>query len=204
MLVRFSCSDDLAWRPEIEDWSACDSEGSEVNLQNPSKGGLDEEPLQYRVCPFDTCLELWPAVCSLRWQPSLIAAVRLCGLAIPVPMPGSLRAVNINTLRPGQGYQKHVDGNAVTVLIFLTTCLGGELDVFQKSGIVTLDHRAGQGVVFAGGQLPHQVRKVQRGVSRMLLFSYGDSSSSIDLELESQLYGRTSEVSHGKLVQALR
>lgn len=203
MFVRLSCKDDLDWDPRFQDWSACDSQGTEVNSQDPSKGGLDDQPLQYRVCAFDDCMALWPNVCSLQCHSRLIAAASLCGLPLPVPMPGSLRAVNINTLIPGQGYQKHVDSNAVTAIIFLTSCEGGALEIFDKSGLVSIDHRAGQGVVFAGGTVPHLVQKIKAGVSRMLLFSYGDISSITDPELELQLYGRTSKIANSQFIQEL-
>ena len=198
----FSTQAFFNWDPREIDWSCVDRVSTKVNLQDPTKGGLDDDPLQYEVCPKDVCLQLEPEFEELMLNPLLmVGAYHVSERFMKpgselVPMPGSLRAININTLRQGQKYQKHTDGNLVTVAIQLTECTGGNFEVFdpgsgnqspQRKGFA---HFPGFGLIFPGGVYPHLVRPVVTGISRMLLFSYGIKPAGIDRELEQQLYGR--------------
>ena len=201
--ITFHSKEWFNFDPQLVDWDRCDQLSTKVDLQDPTKGGLDDDPLQYEVCPKDVCLELVPELEKLMTEPLLMIGVNNCATpfvekgTILEPMPGLLRAININTLRPGQKYQKHTDGNLVTVAIQLTECRGGNFEVFEVGGYVKsrkhFPHQfvgPGFGLIFPGGIYPHLVTPVESGISRMLLFSYGVPPTGIDRELEQQLYGR--------------
>ena len=74
-------------------------------------------------------------------------------------------AVNVNTLSEGERYELHVDGNPITLLVFLNDDFrGGELVTTVDGVDVSIVPAAGWAVLLQGWCVPHRVTPVTRGL----------------------------------------
>lgn len=113
---------------------------------DPDHAGLDYIVVNGSGCK--TAPWLWDKVDAVR-----VAASAAIGVELE-RRPDEDALVNVNVLDPGKGYEKHVDQNSHTAVIFTQTLRDGALSL---NGYDVRPSYA-LGVVFEAGRIPHWVK----------------------------------------------
>ena len=100
--------------------------------------------------------------------------------------------VNVNTLGVGQRYEKHLDGNPITLLVFLNNDFKGGTLIADG---VAYPAMPGHAVLFEGWCIPHEVTEVTQGTRATMpinLYPVGwevEGYEGRDAETNTHLYG---------------
>lgn len=134
-------------------------------------GALDDRPLDYAVVDGRRVARELPAAPAFFRSARVLARLSEAAGFELRPCSHAPAFINVNVLdRIGQDYQLHIDGNAVTLILFLSTLApedGGALDVMARDVRVSLSPVRGAAVLFASRQMPHRVAPLLREVRRV-------------------------------------
>lgn len=68
-------------------------------------------------------------------------------------------AININRLLPGGRYEKHLDSNPLTCLVFIDEADDGQTGLEVAGDTILVSRRPGKAVLFTGFNIPHWVER---------------------------------------------
>lgn len=105
-------------------------------------------------------------------------------------------AININALRGlGSAYERHVDSNSVTGLLFCTTLCagdGGALVFDSEAGAIAVYPQAGLFLAFDATATPHYVTPLRRNLTRLSIpmnYYFSENNQNRPNDLDNYLYG---------------